>query len=135
MAFIHERPEWPSFSWDSEALSMILADVRHRQGRLLGRMEALGFDVRAEASLTTLTSDVVKTSAIEGESLDPAEVRSSIARRLGIDAGGLDRAPARGVRAKGLVIALRRVEPGQVATADNLETSLCPSGVMVSKLM
>lgn len=88
MTFIHETPEWPNLTWDAEALGQLLAAVRHRQGRLLGRMEALGFDLRAEATLVTLTSDVVKTSAIEGENLNPEEVRSSIARRLGMDVGG-----------------------------------------------
>lgn len=86
--YIHEQPGWPEFSWDDRALSPAVAELRHRQGRLLGRMEALGFDLRAEASLTTLTSDIVKSSAIEGELLKPEEVRSSIARRLGIDVGG-----------------------------------------------
>ena len=71
------------------ALSAKLADVRHRQGRLLGRMEGLGFDLRNEAMLSTLTQDVVKSSEIEGEILDVDQVRSSIARRLGIDIGAL----------------------------------------------
>ena len=88
MSFIHELPDWPRLRWDMERLAGQLADVRHRQGRLLGHMLALGFDLRAEASLSTLTADVVKTSAIEGEHLDAAEVRSSIARRLSVDAGG-----------------------------------------------
>ena len=66
----------------------LLAEVRHRPGRLLGRREGLGFRLRAEASLTTLTADVIKSSAIEGELLDAAQVRSSIARRLGLDFGG-----------------------------------------------
>ena len=66
-----------------------LAMVRHRQGRLVGRMETLGFDLRQEATLNTLTDDVVKSSEIEGEILDSAQVRSSVARRLGMDAGGL----------------------------------------------
>ena len=88
MPYIYERPGWPNFTWDDRKLSPALVALRHRQGRLLGRMEALGFDLRAEASLVTLTSDVVKSSAIEGEFLDPDEVRSSIARRLGIDVGG-----------------------------------------------
>lgn len=87
--WIHEQQDWPKFSWDVEALASRLAEIRHRQGRLLGRMEGLGFDLRREASLSTLTSDVVKSSAIEGENLSPAEVRSSIARRLGIDTAGL----------------------------------------------
>jgi Fic family protein len=88
MPCIHEQPGWPDFDWNDSILSPALAGLRHRQGRLLGRMESLGFNLRAEASLTTLTSDVVKSSAIEGEILNPEEVRSSIARRLGIDVGG-----------------------------------------------
>ncbi|MBL8716266.1 MAG: Fic family protein [Myxococcales bacterium] len=91
-SYIHERPGWPRFVWEDAVLLGLLADVRHRQGHLLGRMEALGFDLQAEASLSVLTSDVVKSSAIEGEALDPREVRSSIARRLGLDAGGLPKA-------------------------------------------
>ena len=63
--------------------------MRYAQGRLLGRMEGLGFELQREAALTTLTQDAVKSSAIEGENLPPAEVRSSIARRLGIDIAGL----------------------------------------------
>lgn len=89
MAWIHERDGWPHLLWDQTALAPKLAAVRHKQGRLLGRMEALGFDLKQEASLRTLTADVVKSSAIEGEVLEPDEVRSSIARRLGIDVGGL----------------------------------------------
>ena len=87
--WIHEHSAWPDFIWDTEALASRLADTRHRQGRLLGRMGGLGFRFRHEASLGTLTSDVVKSSAIEGESLNPEEVRSSIARRLGLDVAGL----------------------------------------------
>lgn len=89
MPFIHEKSDWPSFSWDVQALAPVLTAVRHKQGLLLGRMSALGVDLRAEASLAVLTSDVVKSSAIEGESLNADEVRSSIARRLGLDTGGL----------------------------------------------
>ena len=87
--WIHEHKTWPNFTWDAKTLAEKLAAVRHRQGRLLGRMEGLGFDLRREASLETLTSDVVKSSAIEGETLNPEEVRSSIARRLGLDVAGL----------------------------------------------
>ena len=90
--YIRERPTWPTFSWDADALATPLAAARHSQGRLLGRIESLDFELRAEASLSVLTSDVVKSSAIEGEVLNPQEVRSSIARRLGIDAAGLPRA-------------------------------------------
>jgi Fic family protein len=88
MPFIHENPQWPQLQWDDGKLSRQLADIRHRQGRLLGRMEGLGFPFRTEASLTTLTADVIKSSAIEGETLNADAVRSSIARRLGLDAGG-----------------------------------------------
>lgn len=88
MSSIHKRPDWPKLTWDDARLSPLLADVRHRQGRLLGRMEGLGFRLRAEANLSTLAADVIKSSAIEGEKLDPEQVRSSIARRLGWDFGG-----------------------------------------------
>jgi Fic family protein len=89
MTYIHERLGWPEFTWDSEALSGALVTVRHKQGRHLGKMEALGFDFRAEAGLATLTAEVVKSSAIEGENLNPDEVRSSIARKLGLGVAGL----------------------------------------------
>jgi len=87
--YIHQKPGWPKFTWDGETLATPLAAVRHKQGRLLGRMEALGFHLRTEASMVALTSEVVKSSAIEGEDLDPEQVRSSIARRLGLDAAGI----------------------------------------------
>ncbi len=87
--YIHERADWPAFTWDRAGLADLLAEVRHQQGRLLGRMESLGFTLREEATLQTLTQDVVKSSEIEGEHLDTEQVRSSIARRLGIDIGGL----------------------------------------------
>ena len=88
MTYIHELADWPTLTWDAGKLSALLADVRHRQGRLLGRMEGLGFRLRSEAKLSTLTADVVKSSAIEGEKLNAEEVRSSIARRLGLEYGG-----------------------------------------------
>ncbi len=87
--WIYEHHNWPDFTWDAEKLASMLAEVRHQQGRLLGRMEGLAFELKREASLSMLTSDVVKSSAIEGENLNPQEVRSSIARRLGIDVAGL----------------------------------------------
>lgn len=90
--YIHERRDWPRFRWGADALSPRLAAVRHRQGRLVGRMEALGFPVQGEATLATLTEDVITTSAIEGEMLDRQQVRSSLARRLGIDIGALAKA-------------------------------------------
>ena len=87
--YIHLLPDWPRFRWDRERLAEPLAALRHQQGRLVGNMEALGFSLRQEASLETLTSDVLKTSEIEGEKLDAGAVRSSLARRLGIDIGAL----------------------------------------------
>ena len=87
--YIHERANWPCFRWDHERVSALLVDVRHQQGRLIGRMEGLGFQLRTEAVLHSLTEEVLKSSEIEGEQLDRAQVRSSIARRLGINIGGL----------------------------------------------
>ena len=89
MTYIHEQADWPNLRWSNEELAQPLAAVRHRQGRLIGRMEALGFALREEAVLHALTEDVLKTSEIEGEVLDREQVRSSIARRLGMDIGGL----------------------------------------------
>lgn len=89
MRYIHERPDWPTFHWDIAKLAEPLATLRHKQGLLLGRMNALGFAFRAEAGLETLTQDVVQSSAIEGDVLDVEQVRSSLARRLGIDIGGV----------------------------------------------
>lgn len=82
--YIHERENWTNFFWDNDKLSPILASVRHLQGRLLGRMESLGFDFTERATLESLILDVVDTSRIEGEFLNPELVRSSIARKLGI---------------------------------------------------
>jgi Fic family protein len=93
--FIHERADWPIFRWDHEAITAPLAGVRHRQGWLMGRMEGFGFRLLEEASLATLTQDVLKSSEIEGEILDGAQVRSSIARRLGLDIGPLTPADRR----------------------------------------
>ena len=87
--YIHELEDWPQFTWSRERLAEPLAGVRHRQGRLVGHMEPLGFNLRQEAVLQTLTADVLKSSEIEGEKLDPEQVRSSIARRLGMDIGAL----------------------------------------------
>ncbi|WP_234682373.1 Fic family protein [Bradyrhizobium monzae] len=89
MIYIHDKPDWPAFQWSADRLATRLAQVRHKQGRLLGRMESLGCTLRAEASLQALTEDVVKSREIEGETLDRNQVRSSIARRLGIDIGAL----------------------------------------------
>jgi Fic family protein len=87
--YIHELQDWPKLHWNRERIAEPLAMVRHNQGRLIGHMEALGFGLRQEAVLQTLTADVLKSSEIEGETLDAEQVRSSIARRLGMDIGGL----------------------------------------------
>src|SRR5215218_2482182 len=88
-SYIHTLSDWPKFSWDDRRVANALATTRHRQGRLVGQMEALGFRLKEEAVLRTLTEDVLKSSEIEGEKLDADQVRSSVARRLGIDIGGL----------------------------------------------
>jgi Fic family protein len=87
--YLHDLRRWPHLTWDLDTLAAPLAEVRHRQGRLIGRMEGLGFRVKEEAVLQTLTENVLKSSEIEGEKLDADQVRSSVARRLGIDIGGL----------------------------------------------
>jgi Fic family protein len=87
--YIHQLPDWPQFRWDHKVIGVPLAAVRHHQGRLIGRMEGLGFQLRAEAVLQSLTEEVLKSSEIEGERLDREQVRSSIARRIGIDIGAL----------------------------------------------
>ena len=87
--YIHQLPKWPDFQWDKEKISGLLSEVRYRQGKLTGRMENMGFSLQAEATLHTLTLDVLKSSEIEGEILNPEQVRSSIARRLGMDIAGL----------------------------------------------
>ena len=89
MPYIHQLPDWPDFHCDMERLAAPLAAVRHKQGPLVGHMGAPGFALREEANLETLTADVVKSSAIEGERLDREQVRSSLARRLGLDEGGV----------------------------------------------
>lgn len=87
--YIHELPEWPGFSWDKAVLADLLAQVQYKQGRLLGKMESLGFKIQEEANLGVRTRDVLKTSEIEGDLLDPEQVRSSLARRLQMRIPGL----------------------------------------------
>lgn len=87
--YIHQLPNWPTFSWNQESLTPLLMRMRLQQGKLLGKMEALGFELKAEANLETLTQDVIKSSEIEGDVLDAQKVRSSIARRLGMEIVGL----------------------------------------------
>lgn len=87
-AFIHQKDNWPKFTWNSNTFLHLLSEARNLQGRLIGKMETLGFDLRNEAMLDTLTLDVLKSSEIEGEFLNPDQVRSSIARRLGMEIAG-----------------------------------------------
>ncbi|MBC7651066.1 MAG: Fic family protein [Deinococcales bacterium] len=87
--YIHQLPNWPHFFWDEALVNLPLPALRHQQGKLLGKMEALGFSLQNEASLEIITLDVVKSGEIEGEILDRDQVRSSIARRLGMDIAGL----------------------------------------------
>jgi Fic family protein len=86
--YIHENENWTDFTWDNKKVMIKLGEARNKQGRLLGKMESLGFDLQNEAVLNTLTLDVIKSSEIEGEFLDIEQVRSSIARRLGFDIAG-----------------------------------------------
>ncbi len=90
--FIWEQPNWPVWQFEEGTLAMSLANVRHAQGRLLGRMQALGFALRDQATLAALTADVLNTSEIEGLPLNPDAVRSSLARRLGVEIGALTHA-------------------------------------------
>ena len=86
--YIHEKENWTAFTWDNQQVMIKLGEARNQQGRLVGRMESLGFDLQNEAVLNTLTLDVLKSSEIEGEFLAIEQVRSSIARRLGIELAG-----------------------------------------------
>ena len=86
--YIHENENWTDFFWNEKKVFLKLAKTRNLQGRLLGKMESLGFDLQNEAVLSTLTIEIVKSSEIEGEILDLEQVRSSIARRLGIELAG-----------------------------------------------
>lgn len=87
-SYIHSLKDWPTFNWEDDRVLLPLSTVRHKQGRLLGKLEGLSFRLREEATLETLTQDVIKSSEIEGEKLPADQVRSSIARRLGIEIAG-----------------------------------------------
>lgn len=128
--YIHQLPDWPAFTWDPAALETLLGTVRHQQGRLLGRLDALGVHLRAEATLHTLTLDVLKSSEIEGELLPPVSVRSSIARRLGLEQAALLPADR---RVEGVVAMLLDAtqQAGQPLTAARLfgwHAALFPTG-------
>jgi len=87
--YIYEYKNWTDFSWENNEINAIFGEVRLMQGKIIGQMNALGFSAKEEASLTALTLDVVKSSEIEGDLLNFNQVRSSIARRLGINTAGL----------------------------------------------
>ena len=87
--YIYEYTSWPSFTWDDQRISVILGRVRHLQGKIFGQMGHLGFSIKEETLLSTLTLDVLKSSEIEGEILNYQQVRSSIARRLGMEHAGM----------------------------------------------
>jgi Fic family protein len=87
--YIYQYSNWPDFTWDEKEIQVILGKVRHLQGKIFGQVSALGFSVKEETMLTTLTLDVLKSSEIEGEMLNYEQVRSSIARRLGLDYAGM----------------------------------------------
>jgi Fic family protein len=86
--YIHQREDWPNFTWNNDEIVYLLSEARNLQGRLIGRMESLGFELRDEALLETLTLDVLNSAEIEGELLNPELVRSSIAQRLGMEFAG-----------------------------------------------
>lgn len=87
--YIYENSNWPNFTWNKERVIRPLATVSHRQGRLIGRMEGLGFLLQSEAMLQSMTLEILKSNEIEGEFLDKDQIRSSIARKLGMDIAGL----------------------------------------------
>jgi len=86
--YMYQNPDWPAFFWEDSQILRQLGEVRHLQGKLLGKMESLGFELQNEALLNTLTMDVLKSTEIEGEFLNPGQVRSSLARRLGLEIAG-----------------------------------------------
>ncbi|MBK8698536.1 MAG: Fic family protein [Saprospiraceae bacterium] len=87
--YIYQHKDWTNFTWSDSIINSLFGEVRHLQGKISGQMHALGFSSKEEATLTTLTLDVVKSSEIEGEQLNYEQVWSSIARRLGLTIGGL----------------------------------------------
>jgi Fic family protein len=87
--YVYKQIDWPNFKWDNALVLFKLGEVRNLQGKLLGKMESLGFALRNQAILDTLTLEVIKSTEIEGEILNPEQVRSSIAKRLGMDYAGI----------------------------------------------
>jgi Fic family protein len=88
--YIYQHKNWTNFTWDYSKIAVVFGEVRNLQGKLLGTMNALGFSLQSEAMLETLTLDIMKSSEIEGEKLNRKQVRSSIAKRLGLETGGLE---------------------------------------------
>ena len=88
MQYIHQLSNWPNFRWDEKQLTHLLANVRCKQGYLLGKMSSLGFDMKDKATLEMMTKNIIKSSEIEGEYLNLDQVRSSLAKRLGVDIAG-----------------------------------------------
>ena len=86
--YIYQKKDWPNFKWDADAIFSLFSEARNLQGKLFGKMESLGFDLRSEAVLENMTLDILKSTEIEGELLDPVQVRSSVARKLGIEIAG-----------------------------------------------
>ena len=128
--YIHELPDWPRFHWRPDPIGDLLSAVRYRQGLLLGRMKALRFDLCRQSNLETMTRDVVATSEIEGETLDARQVRSAIARRVGMDIGSLahlDRS-VEGVVAMALDASGRFAEPLSTDRLFGWHASLFPTG-------
>jgi Fic family protein len=129
--FIHLHPDWPALTWQPAALAKLLPEVRHRQGLLLGRMSALGFDLRQTATIDTLAAGAHATSAIEGEQLDLAQIRSSVASRLGLPTAGLP-APTRDVEGIVHITLDATRNADQPLTAERLfgwHAALFPAGV------
>jgi Fic family protein len=129
-SYIHELGDWPAFRWDDRRLAAPLSAARHLQGRLVGRMEALGFSAREQALVRTLTEDVLTSSEIEGDQLEPDQVRSSVARRLGMDIGGLTSADRRveGVVEMMLDATQRHEEPLTAERLFGWQAALFPTG-------
>jgi Fic family protein len=128
--YIHQQPGWPNFIWNQAALTPSLVGVRHRQGHLLGHMKGLGFRFRSEAALESLASEVIKSSAIEGTKFDPASVRSSLARRLGIQSTdtALSNRDVEGAVEMMLDATQKYAEPLTVERLLGWQTSLFPGG-------
>lgn len=87
--YTHLHPDWPKYRWDASALAVALADIHQRRGALSIAMATLGLEARQQEVLQVLVQDVTRSSEIEGEHLDQGQVRSSVARRLGMDRAGL----------------------------------------------